>query len=74
MPNEAAFVKENGVTTSFWIMRETKENRARYNELVASDNPPRTRIEALERAGATFYPHCMSFALDLLSDARSYKA
>jgi hypothetical protein len=55
---EICFVKENGVPVSAWVMRNTEVNRARYNAIYASVNPPITRIEALKRAGATFFPHC----------------
>lgn len=44
---------------SLWILRNTPENLARYNDLFKSDHPPRTQAEALERAGATFFPVCM---------------
>ncbi|KAL2064784.1 hypothetical protein VTL71DRAFT_3923 [Oculimacula yallundae] len=54
---EVCCIKENGVAVSAWIMRHTKRNLSRYNEIYDSENPPATRAEALERAGATFYPY-----------------
>jgi hypothetical protein len=64
---ELAFVKgDKRVSNGLWVMRLTEENRARYNRIYDSDTPPIIRIEALERAGATFYPHCIetfSYAL-----------
>jgi hypothetical protein len=56
---EVAFVKGNNPPNGLWLMRNTDENRTRYNQIFDSDNPPKTRIEALERAGATFFPHCI---------------
>lgn len=54
---EICIVKDG--SQSAWVMRETIENRARYNALFDQDpNPPSTRQEALERAGATFFPRC----------------
>jgi hypothetical protein len=55
---ETCIVKENGVAVSAWVMRNTEINRARYNAIYESDNRPATRMEALERAGATFFPRC----------------
>ncbi|KAG4442977.1 hypothetical protein IFR05_001508 [Cadophora sp. M221] len=55
-PIEVCFIKENGVPISAWVMRNTDINRARYNAIYDSENPPTTRAEALERAGATFFP------------------
>jgi hypothetical protein len=57
-----AFVKENKIPTSaVWNMVQTEENLARYFAQFESDSPPMTEAEALERAGATFFPHCMYF-------------
>ena len=55
---EACFTKENGVKVSIWVMRNTEINRARYNAIYDAENPPAARMEALEKAGATFYPRC----------------
>ena len=57
---EVCWVKENGVPVSAWVLLYSQANRARYDALYdESPNPPVTRAEALERAGATFYPRCM---------------
>jgi hypothetical protein len=42
-------------------MVQTEENLARYYAQFESDNPPMTmtEVEALERAGAMFSPHCI---------------
>lgn len=55
---EICYIKENGITVSAWVMRDTTDNRERYIALYESDNPPATRAEALEKSGATFFPHC----------------
>lgn len=58
-PFEIKFMRDN----SAWIMRNTAVNRARYNaNYDLSPNPPTTREEALERAGATFYPRCRLYS------------
>lgn len=57
---EVKYIMENGKQVSAWILRNTEENRERYEALYESDNPPATRAEALERAGATFFPRCKS--------------
>ena len=63
----AASVKENMIPTGgLWLMQNTKANSARYMALFDSENAPTTNIEALEKAGATFYPHCM-YCLDVRS-------
>jgi len=46
---------------SLWILRNTPENISRYQDLFRSNNPPTTEAEALERAGATFFPVCMLY-------------
>ena len=51
----------DGRPYSLWVLRNTPENLARYYDLFESDNPPRTQADALEQAGATFFPICMLF-------------
>jgi len=46
----------DGRFPSIWVLRNTPENLARYNDLFNSNNPPRPEAETLERAGATFFP------------------
>lgn len=42
-----------------YVLFENYENLARYNALYDLDpNPPTTDVEAYERCGATFFPHC----------------
>ena len=56
------FVKENKIPTgAVWNMVQTEENLARYFAQFETDNPPTTEAEALERAGATFFLHCIYF-------------
>ena len=60
VPMRMAYVKENMIPTGgLWVMQNTEANSARYMSLFDSENAPTTNIEALEQAGATFYPHCM---------------
>jgi hypothetical protein len=55
-----ASVKENKISTgAVWNMVQTEENLGRYFAQFETDNPPKTEAEALERAGATFFPHCI---------------
>lgn len=59
LPLRTAYVKENMIATGeLWIMQNTESNAARYMSLFDSEDIPTTNVEALERAGATFYPHC----------------
>ena len=60
IPTMATAVKyPNGRPASLWVLRNTPENLARYYDLFESDNPPQTQADALEQAGATFFPICM---------------
>lgn len=52
-------VKNPDGPSSLWILRNTPENLSRYRDLFDSDDPPRTQVEALQRAGATFFPICI---------------
>ncbi|KAH8602189.1 hypothetical protein B0O99DRAFT_605866 [Bisporella sp. PMI_857] len=46
----------DGRPPSLWLLRNTPESLACMDALFNSDDPPTTRPEALERAGATFFP------------------
>lgn len=60
LPLRVAVVKENKIPTGgLWVMQNTEVNSTRYMSLFGSESVPTTNIEALERAGATFYPHCL---------------
>jgi hypothetical protein len=60
LPLRMAHAKDNGVPTGgLWLMQNTDANSARYVAPFDSEHVPTTNIEAFERAGATFYPHCV---------------